>query len=198
MDNLKTYYSILSNKYQLRLTDVFKFELKSLYGRAFLSKYPKLYKQTNLLNLGCGFNIRQDWVNADFYRNVKFWKKYEERLQWRLDLRYPLKCHDNVWDGIFCEHAMEHLYPNQVLNLLKEFHRTIKKNSWLRIVVPDLQKYVDYYNGNLPHETFKRWGNGCEAIRSITQNYFHNSVWDFKLMEKFLLDAGFGEIKKVC
>jgi len=192
-------YSIHNPQFQSdNLIRKTRFELISLYGRLFLNKKPKLSKGANLLHLGCGETMIKDWVNAGFYRIQKFWKKtVGVQADWMLDLRYPLNCDDNVWDGIFCEHTLEHLYPIYALKLLKELHRTMKPKTWLRINVPDLKKYIDYYNGNVPHENFLRWKTGCEAVRSLTQNWWHLSVWDVTLLSQFLKKAGLINIREV-
>jgi SAM-dependent methyltransferase len=114
-----------------------------------------------------------------------------------IDLRFPLKCDDNVWDGVFSEHTLEHLYPNQALALIKELHRTMKPGAWLRISVPNLEKYVDYYSGKPSDELFKQWESGCEAICFLTQGSIHYSVWDSKFLGFFLEKAGFINIRKV-
>jgi len=190
-------YSIYSTKYQLSLKGLLKFELISLYGRLVLNKKPA-FNGNKLLNLGCGsIRFNKGWVNADFYSGIKFWKKHKNRPDWMLDLRYPLNCDDNVWDGVFSEHTLEHLYPNQAMSLLKELYRTMKEGAWLRITVPDLKKYVDYYCNKQVNETFKKWPTGCEAIRSLTQNWIHLSVWDNKLLSRFLKEAGFMNIQEV-
>ncbi|PLZ87884.1 hypothetical protein CEN44_16520, partial [Fischerella muscicola CCMEE 5323] len=62
---MTTKYSICNKNYQVTLTDLFKFELRSLYGRIILKSQPKLQKNCkNLLNLGCGTTYFQGWVNA--------------------------------------------------------------------------------------------------------------------------------------
>lgn len=103
-----------------------------------------------------------------------------------VDLRYPLNCDDNVWDGVFTEHTLEHLYPDQAYFLLRELHRTMKPGSYIRITVPDLSKYIDFYNGKPVDERFYRWETGCEGIRSLTQNYLHVSLWDFNLIKSYV------------
>ncbi|MBW2663163.1 MAG: hypothetical protein JRD93_14515 [Deltaproteobacteria bacterium] len=190
-------HSIYSTKYQLNVKGLLRFEFISLYGRLLMNKKPKFSNDNNLLHLGCGSNKFDGWVNADFYSGIKFWKKHKNRPDWMLDLRYPLNCDNNVWDGVFSEHTLEHLYPNQALSLLKELYRTMRKGAWLRISVPDLAKYVDYYSGEQVNETFKRWPTGCEAVRSLTQNWIHLSVWDNKLLSRFLKEAGFTNIQEV-
>ena len=190
-------YSIYSTKYQLNLKGLLRFEFISLCGRLLFHKKPILTTDNNLLHLGCGSNKFDGWVNADFYSGIKFWKKYKNRPDWMLGLRYPLNCNDNVWDGVFSEHTLEHLYPNQALSLLKELYRTMREGAWLRISVPDLAKYVDFYCDKQIDETFKLWPTGCEAIRSLTQNWIHLSVWDSKLLLRFLQEAGFMNIQEV-
>lgn len=191
-------HSVFNSKYQITLKGMLRFELTSYLGRIFWNKKPKLTSNTNLLHVGCGDHRFKSWINADFYQGLRFWKKYPSKPDWLLDLRCPLNCADDIWDGIFCEHTLEHLYPLQVLNLLKEFNRTLKPKAWIRITVPDLRKYVDYYNGKLPHENFLRWNTGCEAIRSLTQNWIHLSVWDSCLLTQFLEKADFTDIKEVA
>ncbi|MEB3193116.1 MAG: methyltransferase domain-containing protein [Snowella sp.] len=177
------------------------FELKSWIGRSFFLRKRKPQidpQQINLLHLGSGWeNLLKDWTNADFFMGFQFWKRSTNELDWMLDLRYPLNCTDNVWDGIFTEHTLEHLYPDQALNLLKELYRTLKPGSWLRITVPDLQKYVDYYEGRRVGDYFYQYQTGCEAIHTLTQNHQHLSVWNSELLGRFLKEAGFTHVKEV-
>ncbi|MCU0536479.1 MAG: methyltransferase domain-containing protein [Hydrococcus sp. Prado102] len=191
-------FSIYNTKYQPTFKSLLAFELKSLYGRLFFPKKPNLKKDgKNYLHLGCGSTKLEGWVNADFFAGYKFWKKYDNTPDWMLDLRFPLKCDDNVWDGVFSEHTLEHLHSFEVFNLLKELKRTMKPGAWIRITVPDLRKYVNYYCGQQVNEEFLRWTSGCEAIGSLTQNYGHQSVWDSELLKQVLKEVGFINIKEV-
>jgi predicted SAM-dependent methyltransferase len=118
-----------------------------------------------------------------------------------LDLRYKLNCNNEVFDGIFSEHTFEHLYPFQVKNLLKELHRIMKINACIRITVPDIDKYIKFYNGNFADieadEFKKRFSTGCSAIRNITQKYLHLSIWNYEELAFCLKEAGFREIKEM-
>ena len=176
------------------------FELKSWLGRKFIDSNPKLKSGENYLNLGCGSNYVEGYVNADFFR-FRFWKKDLLKIEWQLDLRYPLECQDEVFDGIFTEHTLEHLYPDDAKKLLKELYRVLKKDSIIRITVPDIEKYVNFYfkkYDDIDIESFdKRYPTGCSAIRNITQNYFHFSTWDFEELKRYLEEVGFKDIKKM-
>jgi len=188
----------IPNKKYNELIKLIIFELKSMLGRMLFRKRPRLKSDGNiLLHLGCGDSSFQEWINADFFAVYKPWKKYAHKPDWMLDLRFPLKCDDNVWDGVFTEHTLEHLLPVHASNLLKELLRTLKPSAWIRITVPDLKKYIEFYNGYDAHEHFSKWQTGCEAIRSLTQEHGHLSVWDSTLLNQYLEVAGFINIKQV-
>lgn len=175
------------------------FELKSLLGRLFMSTRPRLRKGRNYLNLGCGSHPVSGCVNADFF-SYRFFSEKRASMQWQLDLRYPLNCSNEVFDGIFTEHTLEHLYPDDAERLLKELYRILKPGCVLRITVPDLGKYVRFYNGQLDRpeaqEFHAAFSNGCQAIRNLTQNYFHFCTWDFAELKAALERAGFRDVKE--
>jgi len=185
------------------LMDLALFELRSFLGRMLLDRRPKLYRNINYLQLGCGLNPVDGYVNADFYNvfYIRKSKNYMQKLQWQLDLRYPLACGDNVFDGVFTEHTLEHLTPLQAQNLLKELYRVMKKNAIIRITVPDIEKYVKFYIGvheSIDADGFKKnYDSGCSAIRNSTQNYGHKSVWDFAELKRCMEAAGFRDIQKM-
>lgn len=193
-------YDYFSTAFQPTLKGLFIFETKSFLGRMLQGgKAPKAKGDTNYLHLGCGKNHFDGWVNADFFGSLlKTAKKsHTGNYDWQLDIRFPFKCENNVWDGIFTEHTLEHLYPNEVMHCLKESYRTLKSGGWIRIVVPDVEKYIQNYQGNTPDPKFELWGTGCEAIRCLTQNFYHHSVWDGKFFKKVLEDVGFKNVSKV-
>ena len=183
--------------FHVTIRNVVVFEMISFFGRLFMGSKPPLHTdKPNLLNVGCAVTTFSDWINADFFRfNILTGKKMAQ-LDWMLDLRYPLNCLSNVWDGVFCEHTIEHLYPLHVFNFLQELHRTMKPGAWLRLSVPDLEKYVSYYSGDVPHENYYQWSTGCEAICYLTQNYHHKSVWDANLLGRYLETAGFKNVAR--
>lgn len=188
-------------EYKSDLKGLAFFEFKSWLGRNFINSKPKLKSGENYLHLGCGNNYIDGYVNADFFYGFKFWKKDLLEREWQLDLRYPLNCPDEVFDGIFTEHTLEHLYPDDAEKLLQELYRVLKTNSIIRITVPDLEKYVKFYNGDYSGydaESFKnKYRSGCSAIRNLTQNYFHLSTWDFGEL-KFILEKNkFKDIRKM-
>lgn len=195
-------YNIFDKKH-LSLKEHIVFELLSWYGRKFRKKRSRIKNKRDkiLLDLGFGSNYKEGWINADFFSvtRIKFWKKYSNRKlpDLELDLRYPINCENNVIDGIYCGHTLEHLYPKDALNLLNEIFRILKAGSWLRINVPDLERFIQFYNGNAEAKEFEQFNTGCEALISLTQDYGHLSLWDYKLLSETLASVGFVDIRKV-
>ena len=183
-----------------KLRDHLVFEIQSWIGRNFKKNKSKISPTDAplLLDLGCGDNLKAEWTHVDFYHiRLKFWKKYSypaKLAEIQTDLRYPLNCPSNIVDGVYSGHTLEHLYPSDAYQLLGEVFRILKPKCWLRINVPDLKEYVNYYNGNIlvPDYKYK-----AEAIADLTQNFGHRSVWDEELLSKALEISGFVNICKV-
>jgi SAM-dependent methyltransferase len=186
MDKTNTQYGYTG--YKNNLTSTIKFELKSLVGRLFSPKIRK--NKFSLVNLGCGNMILDEFENIDFY-TMRFWKAKSVGH----DFRYKLPYKDNVFEGAFCDNMLEHLHPSDGKNFLKEVHRILKSGSVFRVIVPDLKRYIDYYNGkNL--NGFDIFDNGCNAIWNLTHNWGHLAVFDTNMLSLELEKAGFNNISQ--
>jgi SAM-dependent methyltransferase len=177
------------------------FELNSLLGRLLCNRKPPIKAGKNYLNLGSGPNEIENWINADFFPNL-FPHLYRiiyffNPPYWMLDLRYPINCNSDVFDGIYCGHTLEHLTLRDACKLLSEVYRILKPGCWLRINVPDLKEYVKFYIGEKVDELFHNYLTGAEAIHDLTQEWGHLSVWDETLLTKKLQTIGFVNIKRV-
>lgn len=192
---------LFENKYTWNWKYLLSYEISSFIGRKFYNKKPPTKGKPNLLHLGCGDTYFEDFINADFYY-LRWLPWRKDKFDWLLDLRYPLNCPDDYWDGIFTEHTLEHLTYLDNLKLFKELNRTMKKNSWIRICVPGLDEVLDAYSenpssdGKLLREKFP-YETRAEAIYHLTQNYGHQSVWDADLFRNFLEKANFRNCQKV-
>ena len=194
----KLFSPVLSNEYQEKLKDKAIFEIRSLVGDLLFNSPPNYSNSKRFLHLGCGTIYLEGWVNADFYDGLLPWNKNKVKIDWMQDFRKGLNCKDNYWQGVFSEHTLEHFYPWEALSLLKEVHRTMEKNAWLRIVVPDLALYIKFYISKKDKRFRKEWKLGSEAIWSIAQYWGHKSIWDSELLAHFLLEAGFRNVKKAA
>ena len=185
------------------LKEILYFEVISFLGRKFKKRSSLIKKSQNaiLLDVGAGSNYCDGWLHVDFYLTprLKFWKKYPKRKtpEIQMDLRFPFNCDSNIIDGIYSGHTLEHMWPNEAQNLLKELYRILKPGAWLRINVPDIEKYIEFYNGKFSSPEFEQYTFGCEAISIITQNYGHHSSWDFQFLKYMLEKNGFTNVRKV-
>ncbi|MBT8523609.1 methyltransferase domain-containing protein [Polynucleobacter paneuropaeus] len=181
------------------------FESKSyFYNR--MSGYLKINaNQKNYINLGSGSKIINEFINIDFYGTPG--------INYGADLRKHLKISNNVVDGIFCEHTLEHLTYSDVDRLLGECYRILKDGGVFRIVLPDLSLFIsNYADGNI--SWFRRWeslmfthstdpirklrklNTPLESISFTTQEYGHVSSWDYETLFFYLQKNGFREITK--
>jgi len=177
-----------SRFYNLTLNKYFKFEVISFLKRLFGSK--KILTNKKYIQLGCGlYDVKKNFINLDFYNdqnnNIVF-----------SDFRYPLRFESNFFFGAFSEHTLEHLNSFNAIKFLSEVYRILIKDGVFRIVVPDLDLYIKFYNKQTSNILFKNFTNGCEAIWSLTQNYGHLSVWNFEMLEFQLKKIGFRKIYK--
>ena len=149
--------------------------------------------QNKYIQIGCGFQKFDNFDNLDFYNSsFSFWKKPKYIPH---DFRYRLPFNDNSYEGAFSEHVVEHLYFEESKFLLKEICRVIKKNCIFRCTVPGLDIYIDNYINKKKDKYFSEFTSGCDAIRDLTCNYGHLSVWDEETLKRELLNAGFSTVK---
>ena len=81
------------------------------------------------LNLGCGNDFREGWINAD---------AWAERVDIRCDLREPLPFDDETFSEIYASGILEQIGPNeQFREAMNECHRILMPGGRMTAVVPD-------------------------------------------------------------
>ena len=102
-----------------------------IFGRRFLRG------EQLKLNVGCGANRKDGWVNID--------------LRWRgsdlsLDLRERWPFRSGSCALVYSEHFLEHFdYPQFAEFMLGEAHRVLEPGGRVSVGVPDAARAVDYY-----------------------------------------------------
>ena len=151
----------------------------------------------NLLNLGCGPHIFENWVNADDYAFKRRLRQREFKANWHLDIARTWNCPDNYWDGIFTEHVIEHLQYSDAVFTLQECLRTMKPGAWLRISLPDLEIYSQAYKHGNYNPVFGDFPERALLISALTQQHMHLSTWDKPLLLRVLNEIGFIDSRSV-
>jgi len=149
------------------------------------------------LNLGCGRDYKEGWINIDNNKNIK-----KLDIRWNLANGIPFK--DSSIDFIFNEHFLEHLNVKEGQIFLKDCKRVLKKGGVLRISMPDLEiSMKEYFNPNWKEENkeaFEKYNltfikTRAERINIAFRNWGHKWLYDREELERRLKEAGFKDIK---
>ena len=93
------------------------------------------------LNLGCGEDYKEGWINIDVNKN------YKADIYSDINIfPYPFK--NNEFDEVYASMILEHL-DNPIL-ALKELSRIPKQNAIIKIIVPHATSYSNL--GDLQHK----------------------------------------------
>jgi SAM-dependent methyltransferase len=171
------------------------------------------------LNLGCGLAVAPGWINIDgsinalianfpmflhpvFYRLTGARAYYTKEEYCRLlggnyfvhhELSSGIPFPDECADAIFTSHFLEHLYRDQALNLIAECFRCLKPSGILRISIPDFEYAVSLYDKGEKDAMLRNY-----FFVEEDDNHFsrHKYMYDFEMLEKILVAAGFSEIAR--
>lgn len=142
------------------------------------------------LNVGCGPKYVEGMINIDgnILRKKDLW----------LDVSFGLPFPRNSVSGIYASHLLEHFDAHQVRRLLAEFHRVLRPDGAVRLIVPSLEYAIRAYLENDP-ENLPGWPDSYCSIGGRFNNFLlcrnqHKTMFDFSLMQELLRDAGFKNI----
>jgi predicted SAM-dependent methyltransferase len=146
------------------------------------------------LNLGSGPRGVDDahWVNIDGFR--------DQNVHYVVDFGRSLPFPRESFEGVFCEHVMEHFSLEDGERIAREVHRVLRLGGCFRVVVPDaelvLRRYFD-----APDEIVAWRGAGVETAMEIVNLYFrqryeHQFVYDWPTIEKMLHRSGFAVVSR--
>ena len=151
-----------------------------------------------VLDIGCGPNFRATNINLDYG-----WRPGID-ICWDVTQELPIP--DDYVAGVFTEHCLEHISFESALFVLSEMRRISQPGTYIRIVVPSLEIYVNSYvdirdlgKGQIPYgESDEVDGINSPAmgLNRIMRAHGHQFIYDFATLEKMLQKVGFIEISK--
>ena len=165
-------------------------------------KRAKAYagKDSLKLNIGCGPNRKEGWVNIDLWPGAEL----------TLDMRERIPFPDGSAIIIYSEHFFDYLdVPEEALHFLRECLRVLEPGGVFRVGVPDtrppLLDYAGIGDGRwlqacktsedwwLPHP----WKTPLDYVNyHFREDTRHRYSYDFETIENVLKEAGFVEINR--
>lgn len=184
-----------------------------------LAQFEDEYMSCLKLNLGCGSNYVDGWINIDYAlgsrlaqnpvfaflnRRLHLFNVSWDRRILIHDLRRSLPFENDSIDVIYSSHTLEHLRREDGFRLLTECHRILKTGGIVRIVVPDFEEIAtQYVNASLPAEEFLVKVGVVPPIRSgglkgklgRLIGFPHRCMHDTNTLLKRMEEAGFRAAK---
>jgi len=167
------------------------------------------------LNLGCGSQVLDGWVNVDYalgarLMKVPLFRTFNRKvrlfnLDWNdkiflhnLSKRFPWA--DSSADIVYSSHTLEHFSKQDGRRFVSECHRVLRKNGILRIIVPDLGAIVaDYIEGRIFADDFVEklgvlYGDRDNLLKKQLAAFFqfpHKCMYDGSSLLSILNETGF-------
>lgn len=171
------------------------------YRKRKIKQYFKTNK-TKKLQIGCGANILEGWLNAD----ISLYVCRRGAIYMDASKKFPLP--DNSIDYIYSEHIFEHLSYEQGLNMLKECHRVLKHNGVLRLATPNFQFLINLYLNPTKeiNQKYIKWHSKLFLNKEIDKespiyviNNFHTSwghqiIYDYSTLSVLLTRTKFKKV----
>jgi predicted SAM-dependent methyltransferase len=158
--------------------------------KAFIKK--RRISSLRYLDIGCGPNINEDYVNLDYQWSDKIdvcWDLTKKDLPFKSD----------SFKGVFSEHCFEHIPFESFKKNLKEIYRVLEPGGIFRISMPDGELYLDIYQerkagGNrlMPYE--EGYISLMQRINGIFRNHGHLFIYDFETVKVLMEEVGFKNI----
>jgi len=167
------------------------------------------------LNLGCGSQVLDGWINVDYskgalFTKMPFFRALNKKLRlFDLDWNENIYFHDltkafpwadSTIDIVYSSHTLEHFSRNDGRRFIAECHRVLRKDGILRIVVPDLRHIViEYIEGRIHADDFVEklgvlYGNSKNVLKNRLASFIqfpHKCMYDTLTLLKILSETSF-------
>jgi tetratricopeptide (TPR) repeat protein len=136
------------------------------------------------LNLGCGGDYKQGYLNVDAYDTTVADKKMQA---------YNLQLEDDTFDEILMSQLIEHLGIVGSIHCLSECFRVLKPEGKLIIETPDIKKSFEIFlnDGREDRKNILPWIYGVDISGMV-----HRFCYPDDLLEETLKQIGFKEFEK--
>lgn len=162
----------------IRLKPYIKKIIRKFYTRALQRK------GSIKLNLGCGHEIKSDYINID---------KYIDKADLRIDVCNLKRFKDKSISEILASHILQHIPRSLTKNALREWYRVLEDYGIIKIRVPNFELYLNQW---LKSNSDYRYDLGlCHILGYEREGYPHYNGFTPNKLKEILKDAGFDVYK---
>jgi SAM-dependent methyltransferase len=129
-------------------------------------------------------SVRQELSRAEYIRILRS----HDYVFYNLDRGLPLA--SDVVDYVYSSHVLEHFYPRDAEQLVRDMYRVLKPGGIIRICVPDLEHAVRLYQ-NGAKDAALRFFFVSEPRGSFARHFY---MYDYAMLADLLGKAGFNSI----
>jgi len=166
------------------------------------------------LNLGCGPKTPDGWVNVDYWIGARLrqlpiiglFANFFTKSNWNndlvlQDLTKKWQWGNNSADIVYSSHTIEHMWKEDGEHFLSEAFRVLKPGGVIRVIVPDIKRFVERYLdgdfestdfldklGVFPHSRDDSW---YTRIIAVFLRYPHKCMYDLNAMTALMEATGF-------
>jgi SAM-dependent methyltransferase len=159
-------------------------------------------------NLGCGTHIYNDFLNVGFWEHLAHGSLYKDingtvnTFMLNHDLRNGIPANNDSLELVYHSHMLEHLSYVDGMNFLKECYRVMQPGSKMRILVPDLELWINAYTSDnkfffneyrkiLDNDIYVTNGS---IFMGMLHNHDHKCGYDYESLKWILEFIGFNNI----
>lgn len=170
----------------------FKARYHRLKSKGLIREYLNKHKNPKL-NIGCGANIQEGWLNTDIYPQSI---DAGPVVYLNATIKFPFK--DNTFENIYSEHIFEHLHFKDSCKMLDECYRVLKPGGTMRLVVPHLdfllglhdhpdkrihKEYIDFSMQHYCKDVFEVLGHNEFSNIFVINNFYRD--WGHQVIHNF-------------
>ncbi|WP_319468953.1 methyltransferase domain-containing protein [uncultured Pseudodesulfovibrio sp.] len=147
------------------------------------------------LNLGCGRNRQEGYLNVDV--------RAIPGVDMAADMKKCVRVFENECNEVYLSHVVEHFgypgkagrnTPDTVLGFLQQIHQMLRPSGVIRVAVPDFAALAKLYIEGKQPLSPRLAGRLC-GEQDYPEN-LHKCLFDYDYLKKCLEDTGFTEIQK--
>lgn len=163
-------------------------------------------------NLGCGLKIYKDFLNVGYWGQLDAGVLYkdlngtENTVMFNHDLRHGVPAADDSIDLAYHSHMLEHLSYQDGIGFIKECYRVLRPGGTMRVLVPDLELWINAYtqNNHFFFDQYRRYGGidpkiyvaKAAVFMGMLHNHEHKCGYDFESLKWLVEYVGFVDVKR--